>query len=97
MEIASKENSNPTSRPALVAWPRSGVPIAPTNISAVVSNSTLILSWPTDYLGWILQAQTNHAGLGTNWVNVDGSSSSTIYNIPINPANPSVFFRLRSP
>ena len=97
VEIASKENSNPTSRPALVAWPRSGVPIAPTNISAVVSNSTLILSWPTDYLGWILQAQTNHAGLGTNWVNVDGSSSSTIYNIPINPANPSVFFRLRSP
>ena len=191
VEIASKENSNPASRPALVAWPRGSVapvftadPISkanatedvaytgqtlagsatdadgdpltyskvsgpawlsiaasgtlsgtpgnsdvgtnswtvqvsdgitndtatlkitvinasvatnPTNITGVVSNSTLTLSWPADHLGWILQAQTNHAGLGTNWVDVAGSSSSTIYNIPISPANPGVFFRLRSP
>ena len=85
------------SRPALVAWPRNSQATKPTNITGVVSNSTLILSWPTGHLGWILQAQTNHAGLGPNWVNVEGSSSSTIHHIPISPANPSVFYRLGSP
>jgi len=82
VEIASKENSNPAARPALVAWPRGSVASVatnPTNITAVVSNSTLTLFWPADHLGWILQAQTNHAGLGTNWVDAAGSSSSTIY------------------
>ena len=39
-----------------------------TNITATVSGSTLMLSWPADHLGWHLQAQTNAAtsGLGTN-------------------------------
>jgi autotransporter-associated beta strand protein len=71
----------------------------PTNITFSVSGSTLSLSWPADHLGWFLQQQTNSlsAGLGTNWVDVPGSSSITSTNITINPAKPTVFFRLRSP
>jgi hypothetical protein len=71
----------------------------PTNITATVNGNTLALTWPGDHLGWILQSQTNSltAGLGTNWVDVAGSAAATNNNITINPASPSVFFRLRHP
>ncbi len=71
----------------------------PTNITVSVSGQTLSLSWPADHLGWILQVQTNNliTGLGTNWVDVPGSGSSTSAVITINPTNPSVFYRLRHP
>jgi len=59
------------------------------------------LSWPTN-LGWILQSQTNalSTGLTVNsngWFDVSGSALVTATNIPINPANPAMFFRLRLP
>ena len=56
----------------------------------------LQLSWPTNCLGWELQAQTNPpgAGLGTNWFPVAGSTNNAQMSIPINPNNPSVFYRL---
>jgi hypothetical protein len=71
----------------------------PTNITFVISGNTLTLTWPADHLGWILQSQTNGSsvGLATNWVNIAGSGSSTQAVVNINPANPAVFFRLRSP
>jgi autotransporter-associated beta strand protein len=71
----------------------------PTNITATVSGSTLTLTWPADHVGWILQSQTNSlaAGLGTNWVDVTGSTANNTNAITINPASPSVFFRLRHP
>lgn len=71
----------------------------PTNITAVVSGSTLTLSWPEDHLGWILQTQTNglDSGLTTNWVDVAGSEASTTNIITMDPANPTVFFQLRLP
>jgi autotransporter-associated beta strand protein len=71
--------------------------------SATITNSynsgtsTLSLSWPAGQ-GWRLQQQTNSlsTGLSTNWVYVtDGSVSST--NILVNPANPTVFYRLTYP
>ncbi len=69
----------------------------PTNITFSLSGNTLTLSWPANPAGWILQAQTNSssAGLGTNWVDVAGSGSSNTNVITINPANPTVFYRLR--
>ena len=46
------------------------------------------------FTGGTLQAQTNalSSGLGTNWVNYPGSSPVTV---PIDPANGSVFFRVK--
>lgn len=77
----------------------SGVALNSTNITFSVSGSTLALSWPTDHLGWILQSQTNalSKGVSTNWVDIAGTASVTQTNINIIPANPTVFFRLRSP
>ena len=69
----------------------------PTNITFTVSGNTLTLTWPADHTGWTLQAQTNNlgAGLGTNWVNVPGSTSVNTYNTTVDPNQPTVFYRLK--
>ncbi len=36
-------------------------------------------------------------GLAANWVDVPGSASITTTNITVNPALPTVFYRLRNP
>jgi len=64
----------------------------PPNLTYTVSSGQLVLEWPNG-LGWQLQAQTNNpAGLTTNWSTITGATSP--FPISINPANPSVFFRL---
>lgn len=71
----------------------------PTNITALVTNNALQLSWPADHLGWTLQTQTNSlsAGLGTNWVSIGGSATNTQFLAPLDAGNPSVFYRLIYP
>ena len=70
-------------------------PTGPGTITNSVSSGQLNLSWPAGQ-GWILQAQTNSlaTGLGTNWTDVPNSSSISSTNIPINTAQPTVFYRL---
>ncbi len=76
-----------------------GVNTAPTNIVSSVSGNQLTLTWPADHIGWKLQAQTNalSAGLTTNWHDVTGSTATNQMSLTINPANPTVFFRLVYP
>jgi autotransporter-associated beta strand protein len=76
-----------------------GVNRTPTNITATVSGSRLILSWPADHTGWRLQAQTNALtrGLGTNWVDVTGAELVDSVTNLINPANGAVFYRMVYP
>jgi hypothetical protein len=59
----------------------------------------LTLSWPLDHTGFRLQAQTNDlaTGLGTNWVDVAGSTTTNQVVIPVNADNGSVFYRLIYP
>ena len=66
-------------------------------ISYSVSGPNLQLQWPAN-LGWILQSQTNPllVGLGTNWVDVPGSELTNQWSTPLQQANTTVFFRLRS-
>ena len=77
----------------------SSIPTAPANISYTVSGGTLTINWPANYLGWILQEQTNTLarGLSTNWVDVAGSANVTSTNLPISPGIPAEFYRLRYP
>jgi autotransporter-associated beta strand protein len=67
----------------------------PTNITAQITANSLTLSWPSNYTGWGLQEQTNL--LGSNWLDVAGSSASNQITIPITPATPAAFFRLIYP
>jgi autotransporter-associated beta strand protein len=70
----------------------------PTNITFAVTSGNLTLSWPTDHIGWTLQAQTNPigGGISNNWVNVVGSQTNNQIVAPVNPTN-NVFFRLIYP
>jgi autotransporter-associated beta strand protein len=73
-----------------------GVNTSPTNLTATVSGGSIILSWPADHIGWSLQAQTNSlsTGLGTNWVDVPGTSTVNSVTNTINTANGTVFYRM---
>jgi fibronectin-binding autotransporter adhesin len=76
-----------------------GVATNPTNITMTVSGGNMNLSWPADHLGWRLQVQTNSlaTGLNSNWSTWPNSTNVTAVSVPINPANPTVFFRLVYP
>jgi autotransporter-associated beta strand protein len=76
-----------------------GVSTIPTNITTVVTGNQLNLSWPADHIGWRLQVQTNglNVGLGTNWLDVPGSTAVDNVNMTISPANGAVFFRMVYP
>ncbi len=71
--------------------------IPPGNISVNLGGGNVNLSWPASVPASVLQVQTNNAGsgIGTNWVDVPGSSSVTNLSFPINPATSAVFYRLR--
>lgn len=69
-----------------------------TTIPVLHASSTpgmLNLNWGAS--GWTLQMQTNSLslGLGTNWMNIAGSTAITMTNITIDPTKPTVFYRLK--
>lgn len=75
------------------------VSLVPTNITYSVSNSMLTLNWPADHTGWRLQGQNNSLamGLGTNWFDVGGSTTTNTVQVPINLIDGTVFYRLVYP
>jgi autotransporter-associated beta strand protein len=76
----------------------SSVPTSPTNITFSVSGNTLSLSWPSNYVGWILQTNVINVGVSNDWFNVPGSETNTQLAFPMtNPAISNEFFRLRLP
>jgi len=74
----------------------STVSTTPPTLTNSVSGNTLTLSWPATHLGWSLQAQTNslNVGIANNWVTIPGTAGVTSTNITVDPANPTVFYRL---
>ena len=75
------------------------LPTTPPALSYSVSGSSLQLSWPRNYVGWILQSQTNNpgAGLSTNWADVTGTTTTNTTVFLMDTGNPTVFYRLRYP
>jgi hypothetical protein len=65
-------------------------------LQPTTSSGQLLLAWPQDHTGWLLQAQTNppNTGLGTNWVTVPASFGTDQMAFPMYPTNGSVFYRL---
>jgi hypothetical protein len=75
------------------------IPVTPTNITYSADGENITLNWPANYTGWVLQTQTNllDVGISTNWTDVINSYSTNSVSIPIDPAVPATFFRLRHP
>ncbi|HEX7655305.1 MAG TPA: LamG domain-containing protein, partial [Verrucomicrobiae bacterium] len=75
------------------------VATVPTNLAYTVASTNLNLSWPAGYVGWRLQVQTNAPGmgLGTNWQEVPGGSLTNQLNLPVDPTQGNVFYRLLYP
>ena len=73
------------------------ISISPVNVFMSLAGGALNISWPSDHVGWRLQAQTN--GLMTNgWFTVSGSADTNFMVIPAGGAAPSsVFYRLVYP
>ena len=69
--------------------------IAPPILNVSRTGGSLQFTWTGSFK---LQSQTNNlvSGLGTNWFDYPGGSNSPV-NVTVNPAQPSVFFRLISP
>ncbi|MEY4388057.1 MAG: hypothetical protein RLY20_3340 [Verrucomicrobiota bacterium] len=72
----------------------------PTNIVTAVGGGNLTMTWPADHIGWTLQTQTNSRSVGlvpasNAWFNVSGSTTTNQVVIPISPAEPTVFYRLK--
>jgi hypothetical protein len=66
------------------------------NVTSTVTNGTMQVSWPPDHAGWTLQEQIGN-GLGTNWVDVSGSTDVSSESLPIYATNRCAFFRLKYP
>jgi autotransporter-associated beta strand protein len=68
-------------------------------LTSQYDGTSLKLTWPPSYLGWKLQGQTNslNVGVSSNWVTIPGSESTTSATIPVDPTQPTVFYRLVSP
>jgi len=73
-----------------------GPDTTPTTLVSSVGGGNLTLSWPTDHTGWTLQTQTNSrsTGLNSTWFNVSGSTTTNQVIIPVDSAQPTVFYRL---
>jgi glucose/arabinose dehydrogenase/plastocyanin len=67
--------------------------LASVRLTANVSGNTVEISWPI--AGGRLQTQNNLPGSG--WVDVPNSTTTNRVVVPIDPANPSVFYRLAIP
>jgi hypothetical protein len=74
-----------------------GVNPTPAKIVTGIAGNHLTLSWPSDHTGWTLQAQTNslNTGLTSTWHDVAGSTATNQVIITINPASPTVFYRMK--
>ena len=74
-----------------------------TSVAAqIIAPGQFQVVWPADHAGWQLQAQTSSLDvgiLGTNWVNVPGSTLDTQFNCSVDKTlcTNIIFFRLVSP
>ena len=73
-------------------------PSGPGTITNSISGNSLNLTWPAGQ-GWRLEAQTNNLSAGlsaTGWGTVSGTTDGS-YSVTIDPAKPTVFYRLVNP
>jgi len=85
-----------TSNVSLVVLPP-GLPGTGTNITVSVAGNLLNLSWPTNYIGWLLQSNPLSLASTGSWFLVPGSAGTNLVQITIDPTKPNVFYRMAPP
>ncbi|HVV70087.1 MAG TPA: hypothetical protein VHI52_01020, partial [Verrucomicrobiae bacterium] len=72
------------------------VPANGGTLSALLTDSSLTVAWPTAYVGWVLQS--NSAGLEhpSAWTDIAASTTNSQMSFPLD-GGASAFFRLRHP
>ncbi|HTR43141.1 MAG TPA: malectin domain-containing carbohydrate-binding protein, partial [Pseudomonadales bacterium] len=74
------------------------LPWVATNLTTQDSGPNLKISWPTNYVGWVLQTNSIDLGNSADWGDVPGSQTNSQITFPMtNPALDREFFRLRFP
>lgn len=74
------------------------LPSAATNLTASLAASQLTISWPSNYVGWLLQTNTLGLGNPANWHDVPASSTGSQMTFPTSAlSGTGEFFRLRHP
>jgi len=74
-----------------------GLPATGTNLLFSVVGNQLSLSWPTNYVGWLLQSNSVNLANSNYWFTVPGSAASNRLQIIIGPGNANVFYRMAHP
>lgn len=72
-------------------------PTVPTTISVATSPNTLLLSWPSNYIGCSLESNSVGLTATDSWFVVLGSSSSNQLSLPISTFSSNIFYRLVYP
>jgi hypothetical protein len=65
-------------------------------LNATLNSAALLLSWPADHIGWLLQTQAG-AFETSGWSDVSNSRETNFWSIPLSTMGSSVFFRLTWP
>ncbi|HEY1789231.1 MAG TPA: autotransporter-associated beta strand repeat-containing protein [Verrucomicrobiae bacterium] len=68
-----------------------------TNLTMNLTANQLTLSWPTNYLGWVLQSNSAGLEMDNRWFAVPGSSATNRFQITISPGQTNAFYRMESP
>ena len=84
--------------PEAAATPHGTPPLTGTNLTATLSGANLLVSWPSNYIGWILQTNALDVANSLDWGDVSGSGTNSRVAFPTGgSATGREFFRLRYP
>jgi len=84
--------------PEVRAMPYGPVPATGTNISAFLKDGNVIIAWPSNYVGWVLQTNAVDVANQAYWGDLPASTTNQQMSFPLaNPSLPVEFFRLRHP
>jgi hypothetical protein len=72
-------------------------PTVPTNISLSAPGDSLLLSWPSNYIGWRLESNAVGITATSSWHTVSGSSTNSQITLPMDRSGSNVFYRLVYP
>lgn len=67
------------------------------SVSSEVNGGMFELLWPESHLGWRAQFNTENVANPAAWNDIPGSEAANQFSLPVSPALPEVYFRLRRP